>query len=128
MIKIPPKILPNPSKTLPKSSPNPSRTLPEPFPGELLGGGGEMSTKFLHFSLHLGSLGLHLGSLGPPFWPPFWCLEAAWVSPGPLRVPLGATVVPRGAPGAPSGVPGPPFGSPRASILVSFFMKKLLKN
>ena len=70
LIQIPPKIFPS-FKTFPKSTPNPSRTLPEPFPGELLGGGGEMSTKFLHFSLHLGSLGLHLGSLGPPFLSPF---------------------------------------------------------
>ena len=38
-IQNPPKIMPNPSKTLRKSSPNPSRTLSKPFLGGLLGEG-----------------------------------------------------------------------------------------
>ena len=59
-VHLVPAGLPNPSKTVPKSSPNPSRILPKPSPRGLLGGGGEMFTKFLHF-------GHHLGSPGPPF-------------------------------------------------------------
>ena len=51
-IQNPPKFIANPSKTFPKSSPNPPRTLSKPSPGGLLGGGGEMSTKFHHFCLH----------------------------------------------------------------------------
>ena len=45
----------------PKPSQNPPQIHPEPSPGGLLGGGCEMSTKFFHF-------GLHLGSPGSPFW------------------------------------------------------------
>ena len=53
-VHLDPPGLPNPSKTLPKSIQNP----PQNSSWE---GGCEMSTKFLHF-------GLHLGSPRPTFW------------------------------------------------------------